>query len=321
MHCAWPPTRPGPLPNSTRAGGCWRRMTIVEQGGEALGKPVDRAEADAMLRRLRGGVHRVTTAMALQRTGADSVARTSAVSTEVHMRAFSDAELSAYLDGGEWQGKAGAYAVQGMAAAFVAEVRGSISNVIGLPLSEVVVLLGALGIAQPRYPADQARQGSVFGKAGARKLDLRGTWANVQCMRVLGVDPGSRLCGYAVVDVNDRRTCTHVECGVLSPELSGSAETRLGNMPAGSPTSSTSCAPRSWPSRTCSAARSWSALALAQARFGVGGRRVVGAGRALVRAHPHQAKHYGQRQRAQAAGRQDGKHVAGIADTAPGRCR
>ena len=61
-------------------------------------------------------------------------------------------------------------------------------------------------------------------------MDLRGTWANVQCMRVLGVDPGSRLCGYAVVDVNDRRTCTYVECGVLSPELSGSAEMRLGNI-------------------------------------------------------------------------------------------
>ncbi len=56
------------------------------------------------------------------------------------------------------------------------------------------------------------------------------TWANVQCMRVLGVDPGSRLCGYAVIDVTDRRECSYVECGVLSPERTGSAESRLGSI-------------------------------------------------------------------------------------------
>ncbi|MCP4448618.1 MAG: crossover junction endodeoxyribonuclease RuvC [Myxococcales bacterium] len=49
-------------------------------------------------------------------------------------------------------------------------------------------------------------------------------------MRVLGVDPGSRLCGYAVIDVSDRRACSYVECGVLSPERTGSAETRLGSI-------------------------------------------------------------------------------------------
>lgn len=49
-------------------------------------------------------------------------------------------------------------------------------------------------------------------------------------MRVLGVDPGSRLCGYAVIDVLDRRQCRYVECGVLSPERNGSAEIRLGNI-------------------------------------------------------------------------------------------
>ncbi|MCP4448619.1 MAG: septum formation protein Maf [Myxococcales bacterium] len=130
--------------------------TIVEEGGEALGKPADEASASAMLGRLRGGVHRVTTAMALHRTGGEPVAHTQAVTTEVHMRAFSDAELAAYVAGGEWRGKAGGYAVQGMAAAFVTEVRGSISNVIGLPLAEVVVLLESLAIVSPSYPADQA---------------------------------------------------------------------------------------------------------------------------------------------------------------------
>jgi septum formation protein len=73
------------------------------------------------------------------------------VTTEVTMRAFSDAELHDYLSTAEWQGKAGAYAVQGMAAAFVTEVRGSISNVIGLPLAEVVALLAELEVAKPAY--------------------------------------------------------------------------------------------------------------------------------------------------------------------------
>ncbi len=127
--------------------------TIVEQAGDALGKPESPAEAEAMLQQLRGGEHRVTTAMALQR---DEECHNEAVTTIVHMRDFADAELTAYIKGGEWRGKAGAYAVQGMAAAFVSEVQGSISNVIGLPLAEVVVLLGNLGVANATYPAENA---------------------------------------------------------------------------------------------------------------------------------------------------------------------
>jgi len=130
--------------------------TVVQLGDAALGKPRDAAEAGSMLRSLRGRVHQVTTAMALQRAGADSIARSMAVHTQVHMREFSDAELQAYVDGGEWQGKAGGYAVQGMAAAFVTKVEGSITNVIGLPLAEVVEWLAEFGIAAPAYPADQA---------------------------------------------------------------------------------------------------------------------------------------------------------------------
>jgi septum formation protein len=74
-----------------------------------------------------------------------------AVTTEVTMREFSEAELQDYLSTEEWQGKAGAYAVQGMAAAFVSGVHGSISNVIGLPLAEVVGLLAEHGVANPSY--------------------------------------------------------------------------------------------------------------------------------------------------------------------------
>ena len=74
-----------------------------------------------------------------------------AVTTLVAMRALQPAEIDAYVASGEWRGKAGAYAVQGIAAAFVTELRGSLTNVIGLPLAEVLADLRALG-ALPRYP-------------------------------------------------------------------------------------------------------------------------------------------------------------------------
>ena len=67
------------------------------------------------------------------------------------MRTASDDELAGYLASGEWRGKAGAYAVQGMAAALVTAVRGSITNVVGLPLAEVVATLQAAGAAAPDY--------------------------------------------------------------------------------------------------------------------------------------------------------------------------
>ena len=125
--------------------------TVVEVSGAPMGKAADRRQAEAMLRSLRGQGHRVTTAVALWRAGAQPQQASEAVTTEVTMREFSEAELQDYLDATEWQGKAGAYAVQGMAAAFVTCVRGSISNVIGLPLSEVVMLLAAHDIARPCY--------------------------------------------------------------------------------------------------------------------------------------------------------------------------
>lgn len=122
--------------------------TVVEVSGAPLGKPSDVAEARQMLLELRGSVHRVTTAMCLRGRG---TAVSSAVTTEVVMRNFADWELAQYLEASEWQGKAGAYAVQGMAAAFVLEVRGSITNVIGLPLSEVVCLLQEHGVTRADY--------------------------------------------------------------------------------------------------------------------------------------------------------------------------
>lgn len=113
-----------------------------------LGKPADDADARAMLARLAGRRHEVVTAYTL-RFGGRRLER--AVTTLVAMRALQPAEIDAYVASGEGRDKAGGYAVQGIAAAFVTELRGSLTNVIGLPLCEVLADLLALG-ALPRYP-------------------------------------------------------------------------------------------------------------------------------------------------------------------------
>ena len=113
-----------------------------------LGKPADDTEARAMLARLAGRRHEVVTAYTV-RFGDRRLER--AVTTLVAMRALQPSEIEAYVASGEGRDKAGAYAVQGIAAAFVTELRGSLTNVIGLPLAEVLADLLALG-ALPRYP-------------------------------------------------------------------------------------------------------------------------------------------------------------------------
>ena len=122
--------------------------TVVVLGDDILGKPANRDEAAAMLRRLAGRRHEVMTAYRAHFAGR-MVERV--VSTGVTFRSLDPTELRAYLDCGEWQGKAGAYAIQGIAGAFAIEVHGSFSNVVGLPLAEVIADLRALE-ALPRYP-------------------------------------------------------------------------------------------------------------------------------------------------------------------------
>jgi septum formation protein len=119
--------------------------TIVEIDGLVLGKAADEAEATSMLRRLVGRTHRVTTAVCLL---GPLGAREIEVTSEVDMVAADDDLVAAYVASGEWRGKAGAYAVQGIAAALVSAVRGSITNVIGLPLAEVAALLRETGAAE-----------------------------------------------------------------------------------------------------------------------------------------------------------------------------
>jgi septum formation protein len=122
--------------------------TTVIVGAEILGKAADAAEARRMLTLLAGRRHEVTTAYRLRFAGR-MLER--AVTTLVSFRPLQPAELDAYLASGEWEGKAGAYAVQGIAGAFVTDLRGSHTNVIGLPLSEVLADLQALS-ALPGYP-------------------------------------------------------------------------------------------------------------------------------------------------------------------------
>jgi len=120
--------------------------TAVVLEGELLGKPHDRASALSMLERLSGRSHRVLTAVALV-VGDGSEVRLSA--SEVRFRPLGAAECARYWDSGEPRDKAGAYAIQGLGAVFVSELRGSYSGVMGLPLFETAALLDAAGV--PRW--------------------------------------------------------------------------------------------------------------------------------------------------------------------------
>ena len=117
--------------------------TTVAVGRRILGKPEDRAEANAFLRLLSGRRHRVITSVAVID---DASTRTRDVLTTVRMSRLSEAELSAYLDTKDWEGKAGAYAIQGPAAAFIPWISGSYTAVMGLPVHETARLLAAAGI-------------------------------------------------------------------------------------------------------------------------------------------------------------------------------
>ena len=124
--------------------------TVVALGDNIFGKPKNKQEAEEMLRILFGNTHVVSTAFALCGPGAPSICEI--VTTQVAMRKVHSRELSDYLECGEWEGKAGAYAIQGIAAAFVTEIHGSVTNVIGLPLAQILTALAQRGI----YPAYRA---------------------------------------------------------------------------------------------------------------------------------------------------------------------
>ena len=116
--------------------------TTVAVGRRILGKPADEAEARAFLDLLSGRRHSVITAVAVKR-GDRTWARD--VQTAVKLKRLSAQEIDGYLATGDWRGKAGGYAIQGPAGAFVPWINGSFTAVVGLPLAETASLLRAAG--------------------------------------------------------------------------------------------------------------------------------------------------------------------------------
>jgi septum formation protein len=123
--------------------------TVVLLDREILGKPTDPKDAKGMLRRLSGREHRVVTAFALVAPPGEIV-HDEVVESRVEFRSVTEAEVDAYVAGGEPLDKAGAYGIQGAASVFVERVSGSYSNVVGLPLEEVRRALQRCGFLADR---------------------------------------------------------------------------------------------------------------------------------------------------------------------------
>ena len=116
--------------------------TTLDLDGEIIGKPKDEADAAAILARLSGRSHRVLTAVAMAKR--ERVEHRLSVS-EVRFRTLSANEIRRYILSGEPMDKAGAYGIQGRAAVFIEEIRGSHSGIVGLPLCETALLLRDFG--------------------------------------------------------------------------------------------------------------------------------------------------------------------------------
>lgn len=117
--------------------------TVVACGRRILGKADDVATAERCLRLLSGRRHRVYTAV--QALAPDRRRAVRVVQTVVRFKRLHERDIACYLASGEWQGKAGGYAIQGRAEAFIPAINGSYSNVVGLPLATTLDLLGGLG--------------------------------------------------------------------------------------------------------------------------------------------------------------------------------
>ncbi|WP_282095873.1 Maf family protein [Epibacterium ulvae] len=116
--------------------------TTVALGRRILGKPRDAGQAAEYLLALSGRRHQVITAVAIRR---GTHVWTKDVVSQVKMKRLSDEELNSYLATNDWQGKAGAYAIQGPAGAFIPWISGSFTGIVGLPLAETANLLKAAG--------------------------------------------------------------------------------------------------------------------------------------------------------------------------------
>ncbi len=119
--------------------------TLVALDGKIIGKPVDMAEATAIIRRLRGRVHEVCTAVFICSAGGNRAASFH-VFSRVKFRDLNEREITSYLAKINPLDKAGAYAAQGHGAEIIQEIRGSYTNVVGLPMKETLRALRAFGI-------------------------------------------------------------------------------------------------------------------------------------------------------------------------------
>jgi len=117
--------------------------TVVACGRRVLGKAADESQARVFLKLLSGRRHRVHGGICL--IDPDGGVHQRLVTTQVAFKRLSRDEIDAYIEGGEWRDKAGAYAIQGAAAAFVPKINGSYSNVVGLALAETAALLHGAG--------------------------------------------------------------------------------------------------------------------------------------------------------------------------------
>jgi len=120
--------------------------TTVALAGEILAKPVDRADAERMLRLLSGTRHRVLTAVAI---GVEQRFEVAVSESLVTFGTLDEARIQAYAQSGEPHDKAGGYAIQGRAAAFIERLEGSYTGVMGLPLYETANLLRLFGVTVP----------------------------------------------------------------------------------------------------------------------------------------------------------------------------
>lgn len=142
-----------------RGGSAWEDAvvlgadTVVALGRRILPKAETEADVRDCLARLSGRRHRVMTAIAIARRG--QIVRDRLVTTVVRVKRLSVSEIDSYIASEEWRGKAGGYAIQGAAAAFVPWLSGSYSNVVGLPLAEVTALLSDLGVHRSRASFDE----------------------------------------------------------------------------------------------------------------------------------------------------------------------
>lgn len=114
--------------------------TLISLDGKVYGKPSDRDDAERMLRDFSGRTHSVITGISLFDAKINFISSRTSISTVTFMK-LNDTQINRYLETGEWQGVAGAYRIQGLAACFIERIEGSWSGIVGLPIHDLYAIL------------------------------------------------------------------------------------------------------------------------------------------------------------------------------------